>query len=386
MATVVYALSGEGRGHATRAQTIIEELRAQHDIKVYAYGQAADFLAPIYRATQVEVRRIPGLQFHYTGRGSLDYFRTLLSSTPYLLQLRSRVDGLCLELARDAPALVITDFEPLLPRAARRLGIPFISLDHQHFLTSYDLSALPARLRYYATCLRPWVQLYYRGQAHSIVSSFYEAPLLAARCRDTTRVGVLLRSEILGARPSHGPHLVAYVRRHVPARFLDALIELGHPVHVYGLGVQTSRGRVSFHAIDAKRFVDDLASCRALVCTAGNQLVGEALYLGKPVLGLPEAGNFEQAINAHFLQASGMGHTLAMHAIDVPKLKRFLGRVELLRERIDPRAICGNAATSAVLCEYLRRVAPRNGAARAYPPLQEPRANRARGGGGYVAT
>ena len=81
MATVVYALSGEGRGHATRAQTVIEELRGQHDIKVYAYGQAADFLAPIYRATQVEVRRIPGLQFHYTTRGSLDYFRTLLSST-----------------------------------------------------------------------------------------------------------------------------------------------------------------------------------------------------------------------------------------------------------------------------------------------------------------
>src|SRR3954451_25252489 len=106
MATVVYALSGEGRGHATRAQTVIEELRAQHDIKVYAYGHAADFLAPIYRATQVEIRRIPGLQFHYTARGSLDYFRTLLSSTPYLLQLRARVDRLCPELVRDAPALV----------------------------------------------------------------------------------------------------------------------------------------------------------------------------------------------------------------------------------------------------------------------------------------
>ena len=31
------------------------------------------------------------------------------------------------------PDLVITDFEPLLPRAARLEGVPYISIDHQHF-------------------------------------------------------------------------------------------------------------------------------------------------------------------------------------------------------------------------------------------------------------
>ncbi|MET0390665.1 MAG: glycosyltransferase family protein [Polyangiales bacterium] len=353
MATLVYALSGEGRGHATRAQTVIDELRTEHAIKVYGYGQAVDFLAPLYRGTNVEVRKVPGLHFRYTRSGSLDYLRTLIASAPYLVQLKPRLDRLTRELERDAPSLVISDFEPLLPRVADRLGVPFVSLDHQHFLTAYDLRSLPRRLRAYAYGLAPWVHLYYSGQVHSIISSFYEAPLLPRR-RNVTRVGVLLRAEVLNAQPALADHLVVYVRRQVPSNVLTALTGLGLPVHVYGLGSQPSRGQVSFHAIDPRRFIEDLATGRALVSTAGNQLVGEALYLGKPVLALPEAGNFEQAINAHFLQASGMGETLPIRALDRGRLRIFLERVDTLRSRIDRASICGNEATLRVLREQLR--------------------------------
>jgi uncharacterized protein (TIGR00661 family) len=355
MATLIYALSGEGRGHATRAQTVIDALRHEHTIKVYAYGQASELLEPLYRGTDVAVRRIPGLQFHYTERGLLDYPHTVLSAAPYLMQLRERVLALSRELARDVPALVISDFEPLLPRVAARLGVPFISLDHQHFLTAYDLSHLPMKLRWYAHCLSPWVKLYYQGQAHSIVSSFYDAPL-APHSRNVTRVGVLLRPAILNARASveHGRHWVVYARRHVPAQFVNALVQLGVPVRVYGLGAQPQRAAVTFHAIAEERFVADLATSAALVCTAGNQLVGEALYLGKPVLALPEVGNFEQAINAHFLATSGMGEMQTFARVDACSLRGFMERVERLRANIEPNKVCGNAQALAVVREQVR--------------------------------
>jgi uncharacterized protein (TIGR00661 family) len=355
MANVIYALSGEGRGHATRAQTVIEELRREHAVKVYTYGQAFEFLEPIYRGTNVDVRRIPGMNFHYTQNGTMDYLRTVLSATPYLLKLSARAEMLARELLNDAAALVITDFEPLMPRAAKVAGIPFVSLDHQHFLTAYDLSGLPARLRYYARCLSPWVHMYYSGQCHSIVSSFYEAPLYPG-VTDVTRVGVLLRSEILEAEVSVGDHLVAYVRRHIAKHVIEALIELGQPVRVYGLGAMPDQGQVSFHAVDPLRFVQDLASSRALVSTAGNQLVGEALYLRKPVLGMPETGNYEQEINAHFLQASGMGETCSMREFDVERLRGFLSRVESLRAHIDPSTVCGNRETLSVLRKQINSV------------------------------
>lgn len=78
-------------------------------------------------------------------------------------------------------------------------------------------------------------------------------------------------------------------------------------VRMYGLGAQPRRGNLVFRDIDEHRFLEDLATCDAMISTAGNQLVGEALYLAKPVLVLPEARNFEQYINAHFLARSGAG-------------------------------------------------------------------------------
>ena len=352
MANLIYAVSGEGRGHATRARAVIDELRTEHSVQVYTYGQGAELLAPIYRGSDVEVREVPGLRFCYSARGSLDYLRTGLASLPFLRALPAQVAALGRELERAAPALVITDFEPLVPRAATRLGLPFVSLDHQHFLLAYDLRALPLRLQLYARWLAPWVALYYRGQVHSIVSSFYTAPL-ARHCRNVTRVGVLLRRELLRAVPVHGDHLVVYVRRHVTGSLLHALAACGREVRVYGLGVLPRMGRVSFHAVHPTRFTEDLAGSAALVCTAGNQLVGEALYLRKPVLALPEEGNFEQAINGHFLAQGGMGESLPLPALTADRLAGFLRRVPQLRERIDPGSVCGNAATLSLLRQQL---------------------------------
>ena len=38
----------------------------------------------------------------------------------------------------------------------------------------------------------------------------------------------------------------------------------------------------------SKRFVDDLAGSAAMIGAAGNQLIGESLYLGKPLFVMPE--------------------------------------------------------------------------------------------------
>lgn len=352
MARLIYALSGEGRGHATRARAVIDELRSEHAITVYTYGQGTELLAPIYRGTDVNVRELPGLRFCYSQGGSLDYWRTGMATMPFLRALPEHVTSVAAELERCAPELVITDFEPLVPRAAAKLGIPFISLDHQHFLLAYDLSALPLRLQWYARWLAPWVAMYYSGQTHTIISSFYTAPL-ARQHRDVTRVGVLLRREILRAEVSHGDHVLVYLRRHVAGGLLHALAACGREVRVYGLGPLPRMGRISFHAVHPTRFTEDLAGCSALVCTAGNQLVGEALYLKKPVLALPEAGNFEQAINGHFLARSGMGESLPPAELDASALARFLQHVDRLRERIDPNSVCGNAATMSLLRSQL---------------------------------
>lgn len=163
----------------------------------------------------------------------------------------------------------------------------------------------------------------------------------------------MLRPEIVATTPENQPHLVAYWRRFAPQNVLDALQASGREVRVYGLGSRPRSGNLVFHAISEQRFLEDLASSSALVSTAGNQLVGEALFLGKPVLAFPESRNFEQYINAHFLDQSGAGAWAEMEQVSAAHISGFLGRLDEYRARIHRSRMNGLPVTLAALSRHL---------------------------------
>jgi hypothetical protein len=131
------------------------------------------------------------------------------------------------------------------------------------------------------------------------------------------------------------------------------LAATGRPVHIFGLGPRPRAGNLVFKAISESGFVHDLASAAALVCTAGNQIVGEAMALGKPVLALPEAGNCEQFINAHFLRRSGAGDWVELETVSAVHLDCFLGRLDEFRSHLGQETRDGLPATLAVIRRYL---------------------------------
>ena len=226
-----------------------------------------------------------------------------------------------------APDLAITDFEPVLPRAAARLGLPLVSLDHQHFLVAYDLDTLPPTLRCTARFMGLACRLFVPRAATTVVSAFYRPPLVAG-WRHAVQVGPLLRTAILTATPHDAGHLVSYLRRHTPAPVIGALATAGLPVRVYGLGRREAVGPITFHDIDEQRFVADLAGCRGVVAAAGNQLIGESLHLGKPLLVLPERAHAEQTMNAHFLAAEGCGTFAPLESVTTATIRGFLDGID----------------------------------------------------------
>lgn len=352
MAKIFFSLSGEGRGHATRVRAVVEQLRDEHDIVIYAPGEAFNFLRPIYRDTDIKVQRVAGLRFHYTESRRLDFAKTTGQALGYLKRLPSLVAMLKRAIDEHEPDLIISDFEPALPRAARQLGVPYISIDHQNFLTTYDLSSLPPFLRLHAGYMGLVVRAYCRHQVHRVVSSFYFPPLKRG-LKNVTQVGVMLRREVTDAEPENQGHLVAYWRRFAGDNVLRALEESGREVRIYGLGKQPTRGNLRFLPIDEHRFVEDLATSDALISTAGNQLVGEALYLGKPVFGMPEARNYEQYINGHFLKQSRAGDTMELEQFDAARLKGFLSRLDDYRANIDRQRINGLPRTLHVVRRFI---------------------------------
>lgn len=352
MGTIFYGVTGEGRGHATRAHTMVENLRQEHKVVIYAAAMAYDMLAPLFAGTNVEVFRIPGLLFGYNKKGRIHYGRTARRTLEYLKNLPALIKRMKTAMKQYEPDLVITDFEPGLPRAAHALGIPYISIDHQHFLKVCDLSALPVHLRMHAAFMSQIVDLYYRNQKESVVSSFY-APPLKPKYHNVTRIGVLLKPAVLEAEVSHGDHLVAYLRRVMSPEVEAMLKASGRKVLVYGLGEQPDRGNLSFKPIDPSVFIDDLATSAGLVSTAGNQLVGEAFYLGKPALVMPEAGNHEQEINGWFVHQGGTGLSIPIEAASADHMNTFLNNLEDYRANIDREGICGNTAALAAVRRHM---------------------------------
>ncbi len=362
MARIFYSMAGEGRGHAARVRTLVEHLRGEHELILFAPDDAYEFLArcygPDHAVPNVRLLRIPGLRFHYTNR-RLDLFKTITTGLWYAFRELPRLVGAFRRrMQAEQPDLVITDFEPALPRAARREGIPVVSIDHQHVLLAYDLQDLPLSLRWHAWLMSWAVRLYYPKLTAVIASSFYTPPLKRG-WEHVHQVGSLIRPEVAAARPHTGDYLLSYLRSNTPESVVDMLQGLNRPIKVYGLGERPPQGQLTFCPIHETRFVTDLAGCQAVICAAGNQLLGESLFLGKPVLAVPETQHHEQRINAHYLQAMGVGEWSTLEDLQPATLSRFLGRLEAYRARLAelPGRLNGTTETVAILHEILSRSA-----------------------------
>lgn len=332
MAKIFYSMAGEGRGHAVRVRTLVEHLRHDHELVLFAPDEAHDFLNRSYGdanpVANVRLVRIPGVTFHYTG-GRLDLFKSVACAFDYARrQLPGLVRSLVQQIAAEAPDLCLSDFEPALPRAARQTQIPLMSLDHQHVLLAYDLRSLPLLLRRYAWWMSWSICWYYgSGPYDAVASSFYSPPLKPG-FPHVRQVGPMLRNDLVGRTTSDRRFLLSYLRASTPPAVLQTLADCGWPVRVYGLGERPGQGNVSFHAIDERRFVDDLTDCSALVSAAGNQLLGESLYFGKPVLAIPEQMHHEQQINACFLKLLGAGDWTTLESFGPAHLRGFLDRLD----------------------------------------------------------
>lgn len=335
---IAISLCGEGRGHATRVSTLVGRLEADHDVLVWTSADALTFLRQQFATghPRVRIEEVPGVVFEYSG-GRLDVMKSIAAGLDYQARLLGPlVDQMLRELEIFGADLAIADFEPALPRAAGRMGIPLVSVDHQHFLLTYDLDSLPRSLQWNAWFMSHAVWMYVMEASDTVVSAFFRPPLRRG-WEHVVQVGPLLRREILDATPRDDGFILSYLRRHTPFSAIEALADCGMPVRVYGLGQRDAVGQVSFHAIDERAFVADLTACRGLVSAAGNQLIGEALHLGKPLLVLPERAHAEQTINAHFLAAEGCGEFVPLERVDTAAVRGFLDRREMFAASLATR-------------------------------------------------
>ncbi len=337
---VVYGVHGYGRGHATRALAVLPDLTARHDVTVLAGGDAYAALWPECSAASGRIRarlhRIPTLGYFYGSRRTRSNVQTFWGNLPSVLDLllRGPAYGLMAETLRDfRPDVVISDAEAWTGRFANDAGVPLISFDHFGVM----VYCRPP-IAWYERAERRFDALVYQALMgrpdHVIVSSFYDAP---PRRPDVTVVGPLLRPEVQRVAPRRGDHLLVYLnkgRHQFTPRIEIALRESGLGVRIYGTERRDTDGTLSFRPLSNLPFVEDLASCRAVISTAGNQLVGEALHFRKPILVMPE-DCVEQRLNAAAVERLGIGMRSGHRTLSAEIIRQFIANEAGYRARIE---------------------------------------------------
>lgn len=363
---IFYSIAGEGRGHATRAQTVVDHLCSQgHQVHIFAGGQAFKLLSPIYQLSScVQIDEIPYLGWQYRGL-KVSFYRTAANIIPFAINSPKWLRYLTQAIESEKPNLIISDFECLLPRAAKRKNIPVISLDHQHFILASDFSDLPLYLRIYAKMMT--VPVYYTcfNKTHAIISSFFQPKLKPGYLQNQTAtpVATLIRPAVeqlkVTPQPNRG-HLICYMRKFLLPNVKKALLHCGKTVHIYGLDIpEKTEHNLVYKKIDLNGFIKDLSQCHALVTTAGNQLLGEALFLNKPVLALPEEGNHEQMINGFYLNKLKIGKAYAINTFSSEHLTDFLQKAEHYRKNINPKDFFGNDQVFSTLNRFIQHSLPK---------------------------
>ena len=329
---ILYGVNGEGLGHATRSQVVIDTLLARHDVRVVASGAAFRYLrerlpwvdeifGPSFAMDDGEIRRWATVRHNLAGAP-----RELPATVRHWLGV----------VAAWRPDVVVTDFEPLAGIYARSAHVPLVSVDNIHMVDRchHDDGIVGADRADYAIA-RAVTRAMVPVAGDYVIPTFFRPPLARGR---TTLVPPILRPEVVAAEPVRGEHLLVYSSG--SRALLDALRASGLPCRVYGMRdgpeAGTSDGAIAFRPRSADGFLDDLRTARAVITGGGFSLLSEAVFLRKPVLAVPLDGQFEQLMNARYLEREGYGacasavgtETLAAFLARLPDYERALGTYE----------------------------------------------------------
>jgi uncharacterized protein (TIGR00661 family) len=339
---ILYGVVGEGMGHAMRSRVVLDHLIEQgHQVAIMASGRAEQFLARRYQG----VNRIHGFHIIYeenrVRRGS-----TLLSNIlKGAAGLPQNIQAYFELIKAFEPELVISDFESWTYLYGQTHQIPVISIDNMQIINRclHDGAMLEGHRADFEVS-RAFIKSKLPFCKHYLITTFFYPPL---RKEHTTLVPPILRPEILAATPSRGDHLLVYQTGEGYQTLLDTLQQSGVECRIYGMRRSITEeqveGNLRFRPFSEKGFIDDMASARGVIAGGGFTTMGEAVYLKKPMLAVPIKHQFEQVMNARYLERLGFGR----HACDLEnaaQIRAFLDAIPDCQEKLASYQQDGNQA------------------------------------------
>ena len=318
---IVYGVSGEGLGHVFEAIEIATLLKRDgHRVKMLTYGDRACASLAAFNPTRIEGVHLcfndKGLSLAMTVRRNHRFFPFFIWNSRRLFR----------EIAQFQPDVFITAYEPFTMIASHRLGRPLISMDNQNELRDLPRPKGANAFAFHLARLTTLVVTY--GAAEYIVKSFIRRGSGTGRMH---YVSPIIQGEIRRLSPTNGSHVLVYLTKPNP-ELIAVLKSMDGTFIVYCHNRVGEDGNIIYRA-QGENFVRDLASCKAIIATAGFSLIADSVFLRKPYFAVPLRKQFEQTHNAHFLVESGLGEYAEI--VTREQLERFLSRLPEYRARLD---------------------------------------------------
>lgn len=346
MARILYGIHGTGHGHAMRGLTLARAL-PQHEFLFVANDDAPKVLEPEFR-----VARLPNLGTVFKNY-KVDLAATIGHAIPILLSRKQHIRRALAIMEDFKPDVCMTDLEYFVPAAAKVAGLPCLTLDHQHIITCCQ-HKLPPNMLLDAALQGVTPRWLFRPTEANIIISFYAPPVLPQF--NALVAPPILREKTIHLHPCDAGHILVYQSNSTDRRLIEFLrAATRRTAHVFGYReMEGQSGNIIFHKRDEDEFLHLLAGCSYVVQGGSHTLMGEALYLGKPVFSLPLEAMVEQRFNALYLERLGYGAKARMADLTPALLAAFEHRLDEFRAKIGKTLFLGNDLVFDLVDQFAR--------------------------------
>lgn len=348
MARILYGVAGEGSGHSSRAKEIINYLQnKRHIVKIVSYDRGY-----INLKNSFDTEEIDGLRFSYKNN-EVQSFQTILKNTISAHKGVKTINKVINIAEKFKPQIIFSDFEPSSCIVANIKNLPLISIDNQHRITNTKIE-YPKKYEKDAIVAKAVTNLMIFNSKACLVTDFTKPKIINKK---TFVFPPILRQEILEAKTKEENYILVYVTSEFD-ELANLLKTINNKFIVYGLDKNKTEKNITFKKASQKRFLKDLANCQGIIANAGFTLITEALYLRKPYLAIPVKGQFEQVLNAYYLDKLEYGKYY--DKLDREKIEAFLFNLDLYKNSLKKYKKHNNSEIFKKIDEVIKKYAIKN--------------------------
>ncbi len=372
---IAFSICGEGHGHYGRnIETIklISKKLPDSIITLYLYGDTMNiFLMDKELPESIRIKKIPGLRYSYKATGFLtSILSTVGNLTNWAVVLREiKISSIYLLLnplfklisffaKKPVPIgknyyskyfdyydFAITDLEPLLPRVSLIRDKPFLTFDNQHAMLYgvLDIKKFDFIERIEHLFICTFLQTYHPRSDLSIITSFAPIPIKPKYRKKVKFVGPLFRKkiQILKDKQTYKDFILVYAHNFIRESLFPILSKLKDYNFIVFTkfdddlkNTKTKDKHIKYFPIDPDNFINYLLTCNAIISTAGNTSLGEAVFLKKPFFAISLEGQFEQRLNRYLLEKNEWGSGCKLSKLSGQYVADFLKNIDHYKKQL----------------------------------------------------